>query len=144
MVFPYRPACRVTELIAPQLGLSKSKFIREVIVGIQLFVAQKLEDVAVKAVGAGFRDGVHHRAAEFPVLGIETIGDEAKFLHRVQIRYQTRAEVSPLTDIATVHQEGVGRFALAIDGDVACIQDARNRTVLLDRLVGVARGNARL
>ncbi len=71
MVLPYRPTRRVTELIATQFGLAG----REVVLSIQLIVAEKLEHVAVNAVGARFGNRVNDGAAEFPVLGIKAVSD---------------------------------------------------------------------
>ena len=90
----------------------------------------------MKAVGAGFGDGVDDGTAEFAIFGIKAVGDEAKFLDRVQIRDQTCPQVASLTDVAAIHQECVRRLPLPIHGKVAGVQTARNRPVLLDCLGG--------
>ena len=121
--------------VAPQFGLA----LRKVILGIQLVVAQELEDVPVKAVGAGLGDGIDHRTAEFSVFGIEAVGNQAELLDGIQVGNQSCAEVTSLADVSAVHQVCVRSFTLAIDRDVARIQNARYRTVLLDRFGGSGR-----
>ena len=97
----------------------------------------------MKAVGAGFGYGVYDGAAEFPIFGVKAVGYEAKFLDRVQIRHQASAQVASLTDVAAIHQESVGGLTLPVHGNIAGVQTAGYRTVLLDGFGGAGR-NARL
>ncbi len=82
--------------------------------GIHRVVAQELEYIAVEAVRARLGDGVHHRAAELSVFGIEAVGDKAKLLDRIKIWNQPRAQVAALADIAPVHQKRVRSLALTV------------------------------
>jgi hypothetical protein len=131
-----RPTPYRTELVAMECSLRETGRVREITIGIHRVIAQEPESVAVKAVGARLRDGIHNRATELAVLGVKAVGDEAKFLDGVQVRNKTRAKVAALADVSAVHQERIGGFALAVYGDVAGVQSARNRAVLLDRLCG--------
>ena len=135
LIFPERTAGRIAKLISPQFGLALSK----VILGIQLIVAQEFENVPVKAVGTRLGDGIDDRTAEFSVFRIKTVRNQSEFLDGVQVGNQPCAEVASLADVSTVHQVRVRRFTLAIHGDVAGIQNARYRTVLLDRFGGARR-----
>ena len=102
-----------------QFGPREPCRIREVAVGIQRAIAQEPKSVAVKTVGARLGDGVHDRAAEFSVFGVEAVGDQSKFLDRVQVGNQAGAQVASFTHVPAVHKERVRRFALAVNGDVA-------------------------
>ena len=82
--------------------------------GIHCVVAQKLEHVAVEAVGARLGDGIHHGAAELSVFRVKAVGDKTELLDGVEVRNQTCTEVSSLADVAPVHQKRVGGLALAI------------------------------
>ena len=117
LVFPERASGCKPELMPPQLGLGLAG--EEVVLGIHRIVAQELESIAMKAVGARLRDRVHHRAAEFSVFRVEAVGDEPEFLDGIKIRNQTGPEVSSFADIAAIHQERVGRLALAVHRDIA-------------------------
>src|SRR5271169_4118060 len=96
--------------MAPQFGFDGCEEVR----GIQLVVAQELEHVTMKAVGTRLGDGIHHRATEFSVLRVKAVCNQAELLDRIEIRNKSRAEISPLADIASIHQECVGCLPLAI------------------------------
>src|SRR5260370_9145712 len=67
-------------------------------------------------------DGVHDGAAEPAVFRVETVSDQAELGHRVDVRNDGRAHVAALADVASIHQEGISRFALAINRDIAGIE----------------------
>jgi hypothetical protein len=77
--------------------------------------------------------------AEFSVLGVEAVGDQAKFLDGVQVRNQASTEVAALAYVPAVHEEGVGGFALAVHGDISRVQNTGYRAVLLDGLGAAGR-----
>src|SRR5580692_5528313 len=93
-----------------------------------MVVAEELEGITVKSVGARLSNGIDDRAAEFPIFGVEAVGDQAEFLNGVQVGNQTCSKVAPLADVSAVYQESVRRFSLAVHGDVAGAQNARYRT----------------
>src|SRR5580704_10568566 len=93
-----------------------------------MVVAQELEGITVKSIGARLGNGIDDRAAEFPIFRVEAVGDQAEFLNGVQVGNQTCPQVTSLTDVSAVYQEGVRRFSLAVHGDVAGAQNARYRT----------------
>ena len=97
----------------------------------------------MNAVGTRLGNRIHHRSAEFSVLSIKAVGDKAELLDRIEIGNQARTEVAPLADVSAIHKECVGGLALAVHGDVAGVQAAGYRAVLLD---GLSSGgsNARL
>ena len=99
LVFPNWPTRGVAKLIAAQFGLAR----REVIRCVELVVTEKLEYVAVKAVGARLGDGVHDGAAEFTVFGIEAVGYQPEFLNRIEIWNHARAQVAALAHVAAVY-----------------------------------------
>src|ERR1700730_3826386 len=128
VVFPDRPAHRIAKLISAQFGLGRHK----VVASIEDVVTPELEDITVKTVGAGLSDSVHDCAAELAIFGIEAIGNQPEFRNRVEVGNETRAQVAAFADIASVHQKGVCRFALAVDGDIAGAQVSGTGAILLD------------
>jgi len=91
-VFQDRPTPYSAKLFAVQFGPREPCRIREVAVGIQRAIAQEPKSVAVKTVGARLGDGVHDRAAEFSIFGVEAVGDEAELFDRIEIGDQAGAE----------------------------------------------------
>src|SRR4029077_6855216 len=130
---PDWPASRLAKLIAAQLGLGG----REVVGSVELVVTEKLEDIFETTVAARLGDGVHDRATEFSVLGIEAVSNQPEFLNRVQIGNHASAQVATLADVPAIYKKRVGRFALTVDGNVARIQTSGNRAILLN---GFGRG----
>ena len=102
---------------------------------IECVVAPEIKRISVDAVGAGLGNRVHHRAAEFSILGIKAVGDQPEFLHGIKIGDQPGAQVAPLAHVAAVHQKRIGGLPLAIYGKVASVRrvSPRNRPVLLNR-----------
>ena len=82
---------------------------------------------AMETVGAGLGDGVHHRAAEAAVLGVEAVRDQPELSHRIDVRNDRRSHVAALADVASIHQECVRPFTGAIHGDVAGVFRIRRR-----------------
>ena len=70
---------RAAELIALQRVVRG----REVVAGVHVAVAKKLEGVAMPGVGAGFRHGVHHAAGMQTASGGQAAGLDAEFLQGV-------------------------------------------------------------
>ena len=57
-----------------------------------------------------------------PVFGIEVAGQNAELGYRIQIRDDRCSAIDVLFHIATVDNEGIGKFTLAIDGNRARIK----------------------
>ena len=76
-------------------------------------------------VAAGLGDDVDHPTVVVAVFGIEVVGENAELLNGVQVRNYRRSAVHVLLHIDGVYHESVGRFALAIDGNVSGIRVAR-------------------
>ena len=100
---------------------------REVVAGIEIGIAQEFENVAMQGIGPGLCDDVDLASAELTIFGVKVIGENAELGDRVQIGDDGGAHVDILFDIAPIHQEAVGKFALAVDGDGARIQIAGGR-----------------
>ena len=83
---------------------------------IQAGVAQKLEDVAVKAVGSGLGDDVDLTAAVVAVFCIEVIGNNAKLSDRVKVWNQRGAVVHAFLRISSIDHESIGARSAAVDG----------------------------
>src|SRR5437879_13901694 len=115
MVFPYRPTYRVTELIAPQLGLPNGKLICEETVRIELIVTQELENVTMNAVGAGFGNRIHPSAAEFPIFRFKTLGDEAVVPHRLDSGHQACRGDAPLGAVCAPRRHSALRHTRAVE-----------------------------
>ena len=69
---------------------------REIIARIEIRVAQELKTVAVKRVGAGFRDDVDLAATEFAVLGVKVVRQNTKLGDGIEIWDYRRAHCSRL------------------------------------------------
>src|SRR5206468_7661172 len=138
-VLPKWPADGIPKLIASQfrarrfsIGSGRGLVVKE-LVGVELVIAQELEDIAVNAVGSRLGDGIHHSATEFAVFGVEAVGDQPEFRDRIQIRDKARAQVSALTDVTAINQERVRRFSLAVHRNITdVVQVSGNWPVLLD------------
>ena len=78
----------------------------------------------MERVGAGLGDDVDLAAAELAVLGVEVTGENAELGDGIEVGNDGRAHVDVFFDVAAVDDEGVGKFALAVDGDCAGIQIA--------------------
>src|SRR5208283_2994876 len=115
------PAERAAELVS----IERSACWRKIISRVEVPVADKIENVAVKCVGAGFRDNVNLPPAEFAVLGIEIVGENPELGDGIEVGNDRRAHVYILFDVASVHDETVGKFPLPVDGDGARIQISR-------------------
>ena len=100
---------------------------REIIARVEIRVAQEFKTVAVKCIGAGFRDDVDLAAAEFAVLGVKVVRQNAEFGDGIEIGNDRCAVVHVFFDVASVHDETVGKFALTVDGNRAGIQIAGGR-----------------
>ena len=100
---------------------------RKVIACIQIRVAQKLEDIAVKCVAARLGDDIDLAAAILAIFGIEIIGENSELGDGVQIGNDRSAHVDVFFDVAAIHHKAVGEFALAVNGNGAGIQVSRGR-----------------
>ncbi len=81
----------------------------------------------MKVVGAGFGDDIDLAAAELAVLGVEVIREDAELGDGIEIGNDCRAHVDVFFDVASIHDETVGEFPLAVDRDGAGIQIAGGR-----------------
>ncbi len=129
-IFPERAADSVAKLIAAQFRFCRI----EKIARIEFVVAEKFEDIAMKAVCAGFRDRVHDAAAELAVFGIEAVGDQAEFLNGIQVRNQSRPLFLPsLTSPPFTRKAfAVSRWPLT-DIFPTFVKYAGDRPILLNR-----------
>src|SRR5271167_211908 len=123
---------------------------RKVIARIEIRVAEEFKTVAVKRVGAGFRDDINLPAAEFAILGVKVVRQNAKLGDGIEIGNHRCAVVYVLLDVASVDDETVGKFALSVNRNSAGIQIARGREYACTHILnGIARdrgdgNNARL
>src|SRR5271169_6569798 len=88
---------------------------RKVIARIEIRVADEFKSVAVKRVGAGFRDDINLPAAEFTVLGVKTVCQNAELGDGIEIGNHRCAVVHVLFDVAPVYNKTVGEFALPVN-----------------------------
>jgi hypothetical protein len=90
-------------------------------------VAQELEGVAVPLVRAGFGYHIDLSAAVLAVLCVEIACQEAELGDGIKVGNDGGSGVDHFFDVASIHDEGVGEFALAVDGNRAVIQVAGGR-----------------
>ena len=95
--------------------------VRKIISRIEIRVAKKLENVAVKSVRPGLGYHIDLAAAKFSVLGVEIIRENAEFGDGIEVRNNRGAHVDVFFDIAAVDDETVGKFALPVNRDGAGI-----------------------
>ena len=81
----------------------------------------------MQLVRSGFRDDVDDAAAIVAELGVEVIGEDAKFRDGVEIRDDGSPAVHQFLHVAAIHHEAVCILALTTDGLVPGIQTARRR-----------------
>ncbi len=87
-----------------------------VVSGIQVGVAQKFEDVAVKAVGPGLGDDIDLAAAIVAIFCVEVIGNDAKLGDRVEVGNQCGAVVNAFLRISAVDHKPICAGSTAVDG----------------------------
>ncbi len=80
-----RAAERTTEVVLDQHGNGNARPIIEEVVGVEVAVAEVVEPVAVKLVGASAGDELHLPAGAAAVFRLAPIGHDAGFLHRVGV-----------------------------------------------------------
>jgi hypothetical protein len=100
---------------------------RKVVARIEVGIAQKLEDVAVKCIRPRFGYNIDLSAAELAVFGVEVVGENAEFVDGIEVGNNRRAHVDVFFNIASVDQKAVGEFALAVNRDRARIQISGGR-----------------
>ena len=83
LVVDDRAAGRAAELVLVERRARQAGRIGEEVVGVEIVVAQKLEDRAVKLIGAALDGGVDHRAGGVAELGGEVVGLDLELLYRV-------------------------------------------------------------
>ena len=84
-------------------------------------------------VGAGLGDRVHDCAADFAVLRIEAVGDQAKLGNGIKIGNEAGAHVFRFVDVAAIHQEHVAALRLTVDRQVARVANlARDGAIARD------------
>ena len=123
LVLSDRAAERAAELVL----IERAARGRKIVARIEIGVAEEFENVAVKCIGAGFRDHVDLSAAEFAVFGVEVVGENPKLGDGIEVRNNRRAHVDVLFHVASIHDETVGEFPLAVDRDRAGIQISGGR-----------------
>ena len=128
----------------------------QVVFGIEVSVAQVLENIAVQRVRTVFGDDVDLAAGEITVLGIKVVGDDAELAEGVQIGDDGGSRECELLHGDAIEQIAVGGFSHAIDRLVAGVFVSRYcrklEAAALEVIVGggtaadagVGIGNARL
>ena len=99
----------------------------KIVARVQIGVSQELEKVAVKCVAARLGDDVDLAAAEFAILGVKVAGENAELGDGVEIGDDRGPHIHVFFGVASVNDEGVGEFALAVDRNGAGIQIAGRR-----------------
>ena len=81
--------------------------------GVQLVIAEEIEQVAVEAVAARFGHDIDHAAGMQPVLGRQSVGLHVEFLHRIRERNGQVHVAERVVIVAAIQQEvdAVGRAA---------------------------------
>ena len=111
LVLDRRPAHCVSVLVPLQSSFARV----EESPGVQIVIPQKLKCCAVDGVRSALGNGVHERAAEAAVFGIETVGNQVELLNRVEIRLDSGLEVRSARHVAAIDQKTVAILALAVD-----------------------------
>jgi hypothetical protein len=110
LVLPNRAADRAAILVAPKWILGDG----EEIPGIDLVIADKLEQSAVEPVRAALH-GCAHEIGRVPVLGGHVRGEHLKLLERVHIRLHIGAALFILGDVRAVQKPAIVDEAGAVD-----------------------------
>ena len=76
LVFFDWPADGSAELILLEISPSSSS---EIVGGVEIGIAEKIEKVPVKSIGSRFCDDINLAAAEVSIFRVEIVGDDAKF-----------------------------------------------------------------
>ncbi len=71
------------------------------------------------AVASTLGNGVHDGPAESSIFSVETIGDQPELLNRIQIGLNAGLKIGGARHIASIYEEAVAVFALAVYGDRA-------------------------
>src|SRR5882762_3953421 len=85
------------------------------LIGVENVVPEELENVAVKAVGAGFDGGVHDPALKVPEFSGGVLGNEIELLNGVGGRSEAEAILRNLVVVDAVEQEIVSLLAVSVD-----------------------------
>ena len=117
------PAGRGSELILNECAASG----REIIAGVEVGVAQKVEHIPMKSIGSGFRDDVDLASGIFTKLRVEVRGEDSEFGDGIEIGNDRRGHASSLFGICAINHEAVGGLPLAIDGKRSGVQIAGRR-----------------
>ena len=123
LVLSNRAAERSAELVLIECAARG----RKVVARVEIGVAQEFESIAVKCVGAGFRDDVDLAAAELAIFRVEVVGENPELGDGIEVGNDRRAHVDVFFDVASIHHEAIGEFPLAVDRDGAGIQIAGGR-----------------
>src|SRR5262249_46398297 len=94
---------------------------------IEIGVAKEFETRAVKAVRPVLGDYGHDTARVVAIFGIETVGEHAEFVDRIQIRDDAGSAVHLFFHVGAVDENTVGVFALAAERLVAGVEVAGGR-----------------
>ena len=121
---------------------------REVVLGVQICIAQKVEGVTVYLVGTGFGHHVDLAATVIAILRIEVVCNDAELGNRVNIRNQRGPVLQFFFRVGAVDHEAVRVGASAVDGEgshTACCRiflirrDARLKGKQIDERSAVQR-----
>src|SRR5262249_10783603 len=100
----------------------KNSFARiEEIASIEVLIPQEFERRAVEAIGAGLGNSVDNGSGKAPVFSIKRVSHQPEFLNGVECGHDGSPVISAFFHIATIHQKGIGRFPLSVDGNVTCV-----------------------
>src|SRR5208282_2605433 len=115
---------RAAERSSKLVLLELCAFGREVVARVKIGITQKLETVSVKLTATRLGENENLPTAVIAVFGIETVGQNAQLLDRIEIRNNGGSHVDVLLHVTAVDAKPIRRFALAADGGASRIEVA--------------------
>ncbi len=136
-IFLDRSAERAAELVLVECPASGRKKVARV----EVRVAHEFEGVPVKCVRAGFRHHIDLAAAELAVFRVEVIRQNPELRDGIEVRNDCRAHIDVFFHVASIHEECVRKFPLAVDGNGPGIQITGRRKRARADILHRARGD---
>src|SRR5437016_1691771 len=140
-----RRAHGAAETVLNEYGPGYTGAIAEKIVGIEIGVAQIVEEVAVIFVSAGAGDQLHLSAGIASVFSLAALSDHTKLAHRVRVggcERETQARRDRIVHVDAVQRVVVAARSQTIDVRVTCI-GARGRALLENLHSGAGKDGQR-
>src|ERR1700722_6485355 len=111
----------------PVLVLPKGRALRrKVASSVQIRIAKEFKCRSVKLVSTGFGYDINQSAAVATVFGVSVAADDSELSDGIQIRNDAGLLPNRLLNAGSIQKKAVGRFALAIDGELAGVLVARH------------------